>query len=45
MKRIPLILLALLVLAAPAAAQRLSGDVVPDHYTLWFAPAHERPPG
>ena len=38
MKRTPLILLALLVLAAPAAAQRLSGDVVPDQYTLWFAP-------
>ncbi len=31
-------LLTLLVLAAPASAQRLSGDVVPEHYTLWFAP-------
>ena len=25
-------------LAAPALAQRLPGTVVPDHYTLWFAP-------
>ncbi len=24
--------------SAPAGAQRLSGDVVPEHYTLWFAP-------
>ena len=32
------LLLALLVFAAPASAQRLSGDVVPEHYMLWFAP-------
>ena len=32
------LLLSLLVFAAPAAAQRLSGDAVPEHYTLWFAP-------
>jgi len=32
------ILPALVLLAAPAAAQRLSGDVVPEHYTLWFGP-------
>jgi len=32
------IFLALLVFAAPAAAQRLSGNVTPEHYTLWFAP-------
>ena len=32
------LLLALLVFAAPASAQRLSGDVIPEHYTLWFAP-------
>ena len=31
-------ILALLLLAAPAGAQRLSGTVVPEHYTLWFAP-------
>jgi aminopeptidase N len=24
--------------ASPAAAQRLSGTVIPEHYTLWFAP-------
>ena len=24
--------------AMPAAAQRLPDTVVPDHYTLWFAP-------
>jgi aminopeptidase N len=29
---------ALLLLAVPATAQRLSGGVVPSHYTLWFAP-------
>ncbi|MGH9253998.1 MAG: M1 family metallopeptidase [Vicinamibacterales bacterium] len=27
---------------APAAAQRLPDSVVPDHYTLWFAPDLER---
>ena len=32
------LLLALLVFASPASAQRLSGDIVPEHYTLWFAP-------
>ena len=32
------LLLALLVLAPPASAQRLSDDIVPEHYTLWFAP-------
>ena len=31
-------LLALLLFAAPVAAQRLSDDVTPAHYTLWFAP-------
>ena len=31
-------LLALLVFAAPASAQRLSGDVVPERYALWFSP-------
>jgi aminopeptidase N len=37
MRKFALIILALLI-AAPAAAQRLSGAVVPEHYTLWFAP-------
>src|SRR5688500_18516489 len=31
-----------LTLAAPAAAQRLSDTVVPEHYTLWFAPDLEK---
>jgi aminopeptidase N len=32
------VLLAVLTMASPAAAQRLSGTVVPTRYTLWFAP-------
>ncbi|MDA1184782.1 MAG: M1 family aminopeptidase [Acidobacteria bacterium] len=32
------LLVALVAVAAPASAQRLSGQVVPEHYTLWFAP-------
>ena len=28
----------LLLVSAPAAAQRLSGTVVPENYSLWFAP-------
>ena len=31
-----------LLLTAPASAQRLSGAVIPDHYTLWFAPDLEK---
>jgi len=31
-------LVALLLTPASALAQRLSGDVIPEHYTLWFAP-------
>ncbi len=38
MRRIVAALLAVLALASPAAAQRLSGTVVPSRYTLWFAP-------
>ncbi len=38
MTRGTLLLLALLTLADPAAAQRLPGTVVPDHYTLWLGP-------
>ena len=30
------------LLASPAAAQRLSDTVVPEHYTLWFAPDLEK---
>ncbi len=38
MKNCLLALLAIVVLAAPAAAQRLPANAVPEHYTLWFAP-------
>ena len=38
MKRILLVCFTLFLLASPAAAQRLSGTVVPESYTLWFAP-------
>src|SRR5688572_19488365 len=31
-----------MLLALPAAAQRLSDTVVPEHYTLWFAPDLEK---
>ena len=31
-----------MLLASPAAAQRLSDTVVPEHYTLWFAPDLEK---
>jgi aminopeptidase N len=32
----------IVLLASPAAAQRLPGTVVPEHYTLWFAPDLEK---
>jgi aminopeptidase N len=32
------LLAVLLIAATPAAAQRLPGTVIPDHYTLWFEP-------
>src|SRR5919108_1633983 len=35
---IPVGLVTVLVLAAPATAQRLSTAIVPEHYALWFAP-------
>ena len=40
MRKGALLILVLFVFfaASPAAAQRLSGTVVPEHYTLWFAP-------
>ena len=31
-------LLAWLLFAAPVAAERLSGDITPEHYALWLAP-------
>jgi aminopeptidase N len=38
MVRVIRALAAILFVATPAAAQRLPGTVVPDHYTLWFQP-------
>ena len=38
MQKCPAVIVALLLLATPVSAQRLSGTVVPEHYTLWFAP-------
>src|SRR5687768_15069859 len=33
------VLILLVSVASPALAQRLSGTVMPEHYTLWFAPS------
>jgi len=38
MRKIAFPLLVLFFLSSPAVAQRLSGTVIPEHYTLWFAP-------
>src|SRR5687768_9446601 len=38
MRKAFLAVAATLLLVSPAAAQRLSDTVVPEHYTLWFAP-------
>jgi aminopeptidase N len=38
MGRVAVLLALMLMTAVPAAAQRLSDDVIPEHYTLWFAP-------
>src|SRR5688500_3577328 len=38
MRKIVIPLLLLFFISSPAAAQRLSGTVIPEHYTLWFAP-------
>src|SRR5512134_2746953 len=35
-------LIVIILAATPAAAQRLSGNVVPEHYSLWFAPDLEK---
>jgi aminopeptidase N len=37
-----LLTVAAVLTATPAAAQRLPGTVVPEHYTLWFAPDLEK---
>jgi aminopeptidase N len=38
MRKIAFPLFVLFFISSPAVAQRLSGTVIPDHYTLWFAP-------
>jgi aminopeptidase N len=38
MRQIVLLLCLVLLFTSPAAAQRLVGTVIPEHYTLWFAP-------
>jgi aminopeptidase N len=42
MRQLLLALLALMVTASAAVAQRLPSGVTPTHYTLWFAPDLER---
>src|SRR6187401_1204912 len=42
MRQFVLAVLALMVTASTAVAQRLPGGVTPTHYTLWFAPDLEK---
>ena len=42
MRQFVLAVVALMVTASPAIAQRLPSGVTPTHYTLWFAPDLER---
>jgi aminopeptidase N len=42
MPRVLRVLILLLSFATPAVAQRLPGTVLPEHYTLWFAPDLEK---
>jgi aminopeptidase N len=39
--RMPLLMLVALLIALPAAAQRLPITAIPEHYDLWFAPDFE----
>src|SRR5262245_46619174 len=42
MVRVTRLLVVFLLSATPAVAQRLPGTVVPEHYSLWFAPDLEK---